>query len=211
MSRSNVPSRKPGARAGFTLLELVVSVGISMVIFLAVLGAYFYLARNLTRLANTQSLEVANRRTIYLFTRDVSTAKQITATATQIKLLVLVPPADPSYQPPGNANYPVCKTVVFNYSNGTLTRTATPPSTIAPEDVSDSTDPRAQLLSGLTNFNFNFYGADGSLLVLPAIGYPIKAVDFVYSTSTGVAANGTQSNYSAVSPRIILRNKPYLE
>lgn len=211
MSRSNVPSRNPASTAGFTLLELVVAVSISMVIFLAVIGAFFYLTRNLTRLANTQSLEAANRRTIYLFTRDVSTAQQITASSTQITLSVLLPPADPSYKTPGSSGYPACKTVVFNYSGGTLTRTATPASPIAPEDVTDSSDPRAQLLSGLTSFTFNFYGTDGSLLALPANGYPIKAVDFNYSTSTGVAANGTQSNYTAASPRVLLRNKPYLQ
>jgi hypothetical protein len=36
-------------------------------------------------------------------------------------------------------------------------------------------------------------------------------VEFAYSTTTGVAANGTQSTYSSVSPRVILRNKPYPE
>ncbi len=149
MSRSNAPKRNRTA-AGFTLLEMMVSVTISMVIFLAVLGAYYYLARNLTRVANTQSLEVATRRATYLFTRDVSTAKQITASATQITLSVPVPPG--------------YKTVVYNYvvtnGVGVLTRTATPAS--AAEDVTDSSLPQAQILSGLTAFNFNFYGADGS-------------------------------------------------
>jgi Tfp pilus assembly protein PilW len=197
MSRSNAPRRNPSAIAGFTLLEMMVSIAIAMVIFLAVLGAYYYLARNLTRLANTQSLEVANRRAIYLFTRDVSTAKQITASATQITLLVPVPP---SY-----------KTVVYIYAvtNGTgaLTRTATPAT--AAEDVSDSSLPQAHILGNLTAFSFNFYGLDGTALT--TLGSPIKAVEFTYSTSTGASANGTLSNYSAVSPRVILRNKPYLE
>ena len=197
MSRFNAPRRTRSDLSGFTLLEMMVSIVISMVIFLAVLGAYFYLARNLTRLANTQGLETASRRAIYLFTKDVSAAKKIVASATQISL------TDPT-----SSGY---KTVVYSYtvSNGIgiLKRTANPAS--AAEDVSDSSLPQAQILGNLTAFSFNFYGSDGA--ALSTLTSPIKAVEFIYSTSTGAAANGTLSSYSVVSPRIILRNKPYLE
>ena len=181
--------------AGFTLLELMVAMGISVVIILGVITAYLYLGRNLARLANAQTIDVAGRRTFYLFIRDVSSAKQLTnATATQITLTL-------------SAN----KVVTYTYSSsaGTLVRTALPAT--APEDVSDSTDPRAPILSTVTAFNFNYYNMVGSAVTPSSSGAAVKAIEFAFTTTKGVAANGTQTSYSAVSPRVLLRNKPLLQ
>jgi prepilin-type N-terminal cleavage/methylation domain-containing protein len=202
MSRFNGHRRDRVAIAGFTLLELMVAMSISVVIFTAVLGAYIFLGRNLTRLANIQKLEVADRRAIYLFTRDVSTAQQITATATPYPTIALtIPQLSP---------LPPSKTVTYQFRNGALYRAATPPG--SPEDVSsDITTSNAQILGDLTAFAFNYFGMDGSLLAPPLSGNAIKFVEFTFTTSTGDPANGTQTTFTATSPRVALRNKPFLQ
>jgi hypothetical protein len=66
------------------------------------------------------------------------------------------------------------------------------------------------LLGKLSAFTFNFYGVNGAS-VSASSPQSIKFVEFSYTTATeGAASSGTRANFSTLSPRVILRNKPAL-
>ncbi len=182
MSPTNA-HRPTKATRGFTLAELLVAMSISGVVFAGILAAYTFLGRNLTRLVNTQQLEAASRRTFYLFDQDASAATQVTtATGTQV-VLVLQSGASTT-----------TVTYTYNSSTGILTRT----------DASGS----SVLLSNLTAFDLNYYNSAG---ISTTSTLSVKEIDLTFSSAFGNSASGTQSQYTAVSPRLILRNKALLQ
>lgn len=176
--------RQAAAFRGFTLTELLVGMSISGVIFAGILAAYTFLGRNLTRLVNSQHLEAATRRTFYVFNQDASAATQVTtATDTQVVLVI-----------PSGAS---TKTVTYSYNStfGTLTRT----------DATGSTT----LLSNLTKFDLNYFNKAGNAITSSTVS--VKEIELTFSSALGTSASGTQSQYTAVSPRLILRNKALLQ
>lgn len=166
------------------MIELMVAVSLSAIIFAAILGAYLFLGRTLTRLVNLQRQEVASRGTLRELTQDLSAAISLT-TATSAALAFSKSTAA------GTAN------VSYTYSsvNGTLTRT-------------DAAGTRT-LLSGVTAFTAGYYNERGTEVT----GAPqsVKSVELAFSTAVGSSASGTLASYRTVSPRIVLRNKPVLQ
>lgn len=181
MSRSSAHSSR---HRGFTLPELLIAVTLSGILFAAILSAYLFLGRNLTRLVNVHQQEVASRRTLRQFTDDASAAITLT-TATSTQLAMVKPTAAGTT----SVSY------AYNSSAGTLTRT-------------DATGSRT-LVSGITAFAFTYYN-EGGTAITPA-PQSVKSVELSFSTAVGNAASGTLARYVVVSPRVVLRNKPALE
>ena len=173
--------RNRGAARGFTLVELMIAMSLSAVVFAAILSAFVFLGRNLTRLVNLQQQESQCRRILNTLARDVGMAMRVsTVSDTQLTLTV------PAAASPA--------TVTYNYGNGTLTRT----------DAAGTTT----LLTGVTAFDFNYYNRAGTASASPL---SIKLVELSYTSTVGSSANGTQTRYAVVSPRLVLRNTPLLQ
>jgi prepilin-type N-terminal cleavage/methylation domain-containing protein len=170
-----------GAARGFTLVELMIAMSLSAVVFAAILSAYVFIGRNLARLVNFQQQESQCRRILTTLAKDVGMAMRVT-TASDTQLTLTVP----------TASSPA--TVVYNYGNGRLTRT-------------DSTG-TTTLLTGVTAFDFNYYNRTGAASTSPL---SIKLVELSYTSMVGNSANGTQARYAMVSPRLVLRNTPLLQ
>lgn len=183
MSRINVHDARD-SRSGFTLVEIMVATGLLAIVLLAVLSAYLFVARNLTRLVNSQHQEVESRRTLRTFTQDLSAAIQL-STATTSHLAFT--------KPTGGAATSV--TYLYSAANGTLVRT---------EGTVTQT-----LLTGLTSFTLTYYNEAGT-----AVGSSppsVKSVEMMFTSAAGTASSGTQARYTTVSPRVVLRNKSTLE
>src|SRR4051794_40605979 len=71
----------PAERAGFTVLEVVVSAGLSSVLLLALLFSFLMISRNGTMLFNYVGMEKDARRAVEIFGTDVRMAKAIAWTS----------------------------------------------------------------------------------------------------------------------------------
>lgn len=186
MSRSSAHSDR---RRGFTLPELLLAVTLSGILFTAILGAYLFLGRSLTRLVNVHRQEVESRRLLRQFTEDVSAAISLpTGTASQIQVVKMT-----------GASSPTTTTVSYVYqsSSGTISRT----------DASGT----LTLVSGITPgaFVLTYYN-EGGTAITPA-PQSVKSVELSYTSELGNAGSGTRARYVVVSPRVVLRNKPVLQ
>ncbi|MBA3849422.1 MAG: hypothetical protein C0502_05430 [Opitutus sp.] len=64
-------------RAGFTLVEILVSLGLSSIVMLGVFSSYIFVARHLVRLSNQQAVEATGRRILNYFAKDMAVATSI--------------------------------------------------------------------------------------------------------------------------------------
>ena len=196
--RTNDPSAASRGTGGFTLFEVMLVTFISAFVFAGVLSAYIFLGRGLARQVNEESLESRGRLALFWVSHDVSTATSISAqnpgagvTGTLMTLNVPVL---------GSVTYAVDWT--GGPTLGKLTRQV-------------GANPSLTLLTNLTSFSFCYYDLPGNSVTAPAttpaspqIG--IKQVYMNYTSSAGVAFTGAQSNYTVVSPRLILKNQGLL-
>jgi Tfp pilus assembly protein PilW len=185
MSPSNAKLKIHPRRRGFTLVELIVSVSLSIVVFAGILAGFTFLGRNLTRLVNTQGQDVSSRRAFYLFSRDISLATAVSnATNTSLSLTL-----------PTTSGSTTTVAYAYNTSAGTLSRV----------DGSNST----VLLSNLTALDFNYFNKAGTSITPSPLS--VKEVELTFTSAVGDSSSGTQARYTAVSPRLVLRNKPLLQ
>lgn len=185
---------------GFTLVELLVGATLSAAVMAAVLSSYVYLAKNLVRLSNQQTLETEARRTLAYFARDVQMATGIDTTGVSPKVLPTATALTLNLPSPGTtaSNY---VTYSYNSAAGTLTRTPG----IGTAQI---------LLRNITSggLTFNYYDTSGN----PYTTYVnylsgIKQLMLRFSTQTGNTSNGTRTLvYQAASNRLIVRNKAHL-
>lgn len=187
MSRISVRSTPRGVAAGrraFTLTEVMVAVTLSAIVMVAILSAYLFVGRNLTRLMNMQGQEVDSRRALRYFAADVSAASAVTVMSAASLTLTKV-------ETSGSV------TVSYTYAalDGTLIRT---------QGTNTLT-----LFSDLTSFAFTYYNDAGS--AISSSPHSVKAVEFLATASSGTAATGTLSRYTSASPRVVLRNKQALQ
>lgn len=173
---------------GFTLVELIVAMSLSAIIFAAILSGFTFLGRSLTRLVNTHDQEAKSRRAFYLFAQDISVATQV-ASGSDISLSLKIPSSGGT-----------TTTVVYTYDkpvgvSGTLTRT----------DGSGS----AVLLTNLTAFDFNYFNGAGTPSIPGSLG--VKEVELTFTSATGNSTSGVETRYTSVSPRLLLRNKSLLQ
>lgn len=162
----------------------MVAVGISAIVFTGILSAFLFMGRNLTRLINMQTQEVASRRAVRQFTQDLSEAIRLTASSSS--QVAMTKPA---------ASGTTAVAYVYSSSAGTFLRT-------------DATGTQT-LLSGLTALTITYYNERGASI--SDSPQSVKAVELAFTTTTGSAPSGTQVAYSTVAPRVLLRNKPLLE
>ncbi len=185
MSRISAPSR--GRSRGFTMTELIVALSLGTIIIAGSITAYLFLGRNLTRLVNIQQQEVKGRRTLKMFTEDVSSAISLT-TCTDSLIVLTKPTAGAS------------STVTYTYtsgagSTGTFSRT---------ESGTTQT-----LLTNLTTFDFTYYNEANST-ISNSTPQSVKTIEFTFTSAVGTAASGTLASYTTISPRVVMRNKPLL-
>jgi prepilin-type N-terminal cleavage/methylation domain-containing protein len=176
------------ATRGFTLIELIVGMSLSVVLFAAILSGFTFLGRNLTRLVNTHDQEAKSRRAFHVFAKDISVATQVSS-GSDVSLSLKIP---------GSGG--TISTVTYTYdhpvgTSGTLTRTDSLGSTV--------------LLTNLAAFDFNYFNGAGSPSTPGALG--VKEVELSFTSTTGSAANGVETRYTSVSPRLLLRNKALLQ
>lgn len=178
-----------GATRGFTLTELIVGMSLSVVIFAAILSGFTFLGRNLTRLVNTHDQEAKSRRAFHVFAKDISVATQVSS-GSDVSLSLKIP----------DASGTTTTTVTYTYeqpsgASGTLTRTDSSGSTV--------------LLTNLAAFDFNYFNGAGAPSSPGALG--VKEVELSFTSTSGSAANGVQTRYVSMSPRLLLRNKALLQ
>jgi type II secretory pathway pseudopilin PulG len=189
--------------AAFTLLELVVSMGLSAIVFAGILGGYTFLARNFSRQLNTQDQDVKSRRAVYLFTQDISAATKV------------YNPIDPK---------PAAPTVSLNETklslalpNGkivsyTFTTDLSGEATLVRTENSKS----QVLLTKLVNLGgtdqdrtrFRYFNKAGDPTTAPI---SVKEIEIKFTSAVGNAGAGTLASYKAASPRLVLRNKQLLQ
>ncbi len=172
---------------------------ISSFVFAGVMSAYIFLGRGLARQVNEEALESRTRLALYWFTRDVSTASTITvqnpgSTTTGSLLTVFVPSLG------SNVTYACDWTGGTGF--GLLTRQV-------------GSNPKLTLLSNLTSFNFGYYDLAGNAVTAPASAptnpqINIKQVSMIYTVTAGAAVTGARSNFTMVSPCVILKNQGLL-
>lgn len=172
---------------------------ISSFVFAGVLSAYIFLGRSLSRQSNEEVLESRARLALYYFTQDVASATAITATnpgsytsGSQISLIIPGIPGGVTYSSDWSGGN----------SAGLLTRTV-------------GTNPPLTLLSNLTSLNFMYYDPTGTVVTAPATApaspqINIKQVALVFTSAAGYASAGNLSQFTVVSPRVVLKNQTFL-
>lgn len=178
---------------------------ISSFVFAGVLSAYIFLGRGLARQVNEESLESRSRLALYWFTQDVSTATAIAA---------CIPSSSTSGTPTlftlttssgGTVSYSTDWSGGVGF--GILNRKI------------GTAGPTLKLLTNLTSLSFDYYDLPGNSLnaslptslASPAVQQiSIKQVYMTYVATAGSKVSGAQSNYTVVSPRVIMKNKVFL-
>jgi prepilin-type N-terminal cleavage/methylation domain-containing protein len=200
MSPTNVNPKEYVTRAGFTLVELMVGVTLSAIIFAGILGGFTFLGRNLTRLVNSQEQEAKSRRAFYLLGQDISAATKVESTATDSSIQLTV-------QGRG--------TVRYAYDPLALTFSRT-----APVSSGANASITTVLLTNLSALNFKYYNQAGNLLALTTADdvdlaksgiQSVKEIELSFASAVGNAPSGTRSVFAGKSPRFVLRNRPLLQ
>jgi len=190
---------------GFTLLVVMMVTLISAFVFSGVLSAYIFLGRGLARQVNAEGLESRTRLALYYFTRDVSSAISITAqnpgtqtTGNQMVLSINQP------NPPGPN--PATITYKCDWSKGTSAG-------ILERQVGSGA--WLVLLTHLTSFSLQYFDSTTNSITVPtsAPSSPqtsIKQVCMTYTAGAGYSQSGARSQFTVVSPLVILKNKGLL-
>ncbi len=185
---------RPAPSRGFTLVEMLVSMSLAATILAAVLSSFVFLGRNLTRLANYQTLETKGREALAYLRRDLAVAEAVksgtTPTASSVTLVL----------PAGEITY------TYDSAAGSLHRQAT---TGANQDFLLLKNDRCTC----TTFAFDYQtvtgGAPTSQLDASSnVPYGIKQIQVHFVLATpGTQADATRTTYAAASARFLLRNK----
>ena len=185
-------------RAGFTLVELLIGMSLSLLIMGGVLSSYVFLGRNFTRSlgissANQPTLETQGRRALAYFMQDVRMASGISGTPSASSLTLTLPASSGT------------TTVTYAYNSTARTLTRTPASGTALILLTN-------LLTSPSPFTFTYYDSSGN----PYTSFTnyltgIKQVSMSFSSQAGNSGNGTLTQvYQVASLRLILRNKQLL-
>lgn len=182
--------------AGFTLVELLIGLSLSLTIMAAVLSSYLFLGRSLSRLVNQQTLETEGRRTLATFTQDVRASSAISGTPSVSTVTLTIPSGAST------------TTVAWSYNSTTGILTRTPASGTA-----------RTLVSNLTSLHFRYYNEAGTAYDSGSSPYTtqtdymsgLKQISLAFTSQTGSANNGTLTSvHSFASPRLLVRNRALL-
>jgi type II secretory pathway pseudopilin PulG len=186
---SAIGNRRGASVAGFTMVETLIGFSLMAVVFTALLSAYVFLGRTLTRLNSTQEQEVRARRAFQQFAQDVGSAVTFT-TVSDTRLVFTLQSAT------GTADTADYAYTAGAGGTGTMTRTYT---------TSTGTVTTSTLLGSLSACDFNCYTSVGTAT---STGTAVKSAQFSYTSVVGSGAGGTRASYSNVSAKVIARNKP---
>lgn len=203
--------------AGFTLVEMIIGMTLSLMIMGAILSSYVFLGRNFTRSlgigsATDPNLESQGRRTLAYFAQDVRMASGLTDVLKNTEATLVLPTATGTRKVTYYFNNTTDPTPVYGFTvqPNTLTRIdrnagtaitlhtnllqspTSPSPRIDYYDISGNPYTSATLLSG------NYLSG-------------IKQIALSFNCQVGKIEKGTLSQtYQVTSPRLILRNKPLL-
>jgi hypothetical protein len=185
------------------MLEVMLSTAITAFVFAGVMSAYIFLGRALSRQLNAEGLESRTRLTLFDFNQDVSSATSITAenpgigvTGDQMSLTI---PTSPT----------TSNTVTYHCdwsggaANGILER-----------QINSGT--YLVLLTNISSISFQFYDATTHLVTVPSTApsspqAAIKQVCVSFTTAAGYGPSGNLSQFTMVSPLVVLKNKAMLQ
>lgn len=191
------PPARSAINAGFTLVELMISMSLALMIIAAVLSSYIFLGRNLGRLVTQQTLENGGRRTLAYFAQDVRMASGISGTPTASSVTFIIPSGATT------------TTVAYAYNSATGTITRTPASGTS-----------LTLASNLLSLYLRYYNETGTAYDNGSIPYTtqttymsgVKQISLVLTSQTGSAENGTRTAVNNfTSPRLLIRNRALLD
>jgi len=207
--------------SGFTLVELVIGMTLSLMVMGAVLSSYVFLGRNFTRSlgltsANEPTLEEQGRRTLSALSRDIQTAVDVSTTGIAPDLLpnasvmTLILPSNTEKRR---------ITYYYNSSNTEVYFSTYPIASNCLVRIDQSRGTSEILHAHLLSFYFRYFDSSGHPYDNSTAPFAtgtdylsgIKQIAVNFTTQGGNAANGTQTQiYSNSSPRWILRNKQLL-
>ena len=204
-------------RAGFTLVELLVGMSLSLMIMTAILSSYTFLGRSLARLVNQQTLQGESRRALAYFAQDVRMASGLTDTpnlsATRMSLTIPTGTGTNTityyYNSTAISGSTVSDNVTVNGSTVSMQREALTRCVYNGTTVTSLT-----LVNNITasGFTFTYYDASGNTYT-SFTNYlsGIKQLGLSYTAQKGDNINGTQTPVQQyASPRLILRNRSLL-
>jgi prepilin-type N-terminal cleavage/methylation domain-containing protein len=179
-----VDRKRRSNQGGFTLVELLIAAALSAIVFAAIFSAYLFVARNATRLSNTQQQLSQSRTVFYRLAKDVNEATAITlASASRLTLTLST----------GTADYE------FFSSEAKLKRTFA------------GGNPEV-LISNLSTCSFYYYAKGGSTSQTSVANPNVNVgqLEIRFTTIVGSSNNGTRSTLPFVSSRMVLRSKSVL-
>ncbi len=224
----HVRPRNP--RAGFTLVELLIGLSLSLMIMSAVLSSYVFLGKNFTRSLgissfNQPTLEAQSRRALAYFAQDVRMATGLVTTLpaapdTFANMVELTVPGDTT-----------ATTILYYYNFDTVAHYLHASNAIdTTADANGITLPAATLTrvnlgtwaaqtlhTNLLTCVFSYYDNSGQSYTVfdsTATGFSslsgIKQISLAFTSQAGSATNGTLTQvYSASSARLLLRNRAF--
>ena len=207
--------------SGFTLVELIIGMSLSLMVMAAILSGYVFLGRNFTRSlgissANQPTLESQGRRTLTYLAQDARMATELDLTGTAPSTLpsssgltfILPAPTGRKSITYSFNNSPVAVTLgVFQIPPGCLVR------------IDQSTGTAMTLHTNLLTLYFRYFDSSGKPYDNATEPYAttnnylsgIKQVSVTFTSQAGSAANGTQTQvYTSDSPLLVFRNKSLL-
>ena len=188
--------KKVAQRAGFTLVEVMIAMALSLIVLAGVLSTFLYIVRAGYSTTSYADMENQSRMGLELFARDARMAKNITwNSSTSITLTIPTSSSDATYL------------YQYNSTAGTFTRTCTSAGTTA-----------ETLITGITASSFTLQGY--KLTTDPVTHYPY-AVDLSNLSQASVDTKQIQltlglgrsvstvpgASSNVISARFILRNK----
>ena len=193
------------SRAGFTLVEVLIGMGLALMVMSAVISSYMFLGRNFTRALGINSssrptLEAQGRQTLLQFEQDVRMGTAISGTPSASILSLTVPTGTGT------------STVTYTYtSTATTLHNVSVPAGSLSRQVNGG-DPLV-FHYDLLSCAFSYYDSSGN----PYSGFTnyiigIKQISLTFTSQTGSSTNGTQTPvYTTTSSRILMRNTAYLQ
>ena len=184
--------------AGFTLVEILVALGLSSIVMLGVFSSYIFIARHLVRLSNQQATEVTGRRILNYFAKDMAEATgidtsggtgRVSPTATGVSL-VIPTSTGTTYVTYSYATVGGVTSLTRNYNGTTIT-------------LADSTT--------LSNVNFGYYSVDDTAIATSS--FPGKAPNVVKIALFFTVTEGDLPNVSqtmSFSTYLTLHNRSLL-
>lgn len=203
---------KLNRKTGFTLVELLIGMSLSLMLMAAVLTTYVVVARNFTRSlgissANRPPLVTQSLRTVAAFTQDVRMARGISGTPSAYSLTLTLPTATSTK----SVSY------YFNSTSGPVTVPLSGYSTSVPAYSLvrvDGNNGATQLLhSSLRTCTINYYDSSSNPYIIYTHYLPgIKQLALSLTCQAGSSANGTLSEvFQTNSARLLIRNQPLLQ